>query len=211
MSSTWNARPIPTQKPQVIVSSRSSVVAEQFACRRCHIASSMPRWSIANCSANSAASRSRGEVGMVVVLVDVLVQLVGHALLHRRCSPGVQSNVALVELGDAHARDLAFADRQSWTVRRPPRSWRCNPVPDVRCQLPDSRRFECRRRRVCRSWPSDLIGPGARVDAAVSQGYDEHVVDPVGGTIWLPGSLRPKTNSVFAPEASADWMPRPVL
>ena len=46
----------------------------------------------------------------LVVATDRVVEVVVHALLHRRCSPGVQSNVALVELGDPHAHRLALTN-----------------------------------------------------------------------------------------------------
>ena len=41
------------------------------------------------------------------VLRDLVVQILVESLLHRRCRPGVDSNVALVDLGHPHAGDLA--------------------------------------------------------------------------------------------------------
>ncbi len=75
---------------------------------------------------------------MVVVLVNVLVQLVGHALLHRRCSPSVQSNMTLVELGDAHSSDFSLSDRQARSLVD--RFAHCVETgTHVGCQLPDAR------------------------------------------------------------------------
>src|SRR6202035_378159 len=46
------------------------------------------------------------------ILGDVLVEVRCDALLHQRCSSVVQSDWAVVELGDPHARRLTLTGRQ---------------------------------------------------------------------------------------------------
>jgi hypothetical protein len=83
---------------------------------------------------------TRGELGPRMILLDVLVELVVESLPYRRCGPGVQSNIALVELRDPHTRDFSFADGKARPFVHCPHH--CgHPLCQVRRELPDASRF----------------------------------------------------------------------